>query len=101
MARGAHVATTGMGRSCGGVAALADLGPGRRLGDTRLPEPDSAATAFSMRCLALLLSSAPTWSEPGVGGGRPWVGVCHGVIMKRPGRCLWRGRRWSAACRVS
>jgi CRP-like cAMP-binding protein len=55
MARGAHVATTGMGRSCGGVAALADLGPGRRLGDTRLLEPDSAATAFSMRCLALLL----------------------------------------------
>jgi hypothetical protein len=101
MASGAHVATTGMRRSCGGVAALADLGPGRRLGDTRLLEPDSAATAFPMRCLALLL----IFGADVVRTGRRWwtalVGVCHGVIMKRPGRCLWAGRRWSAACRVS
>jgi CRP-like cAMP-binding protein len=75
MASGAHVATTGVRMSCGGVAAVADHDPGRGLGDTGLLGSDSAATASPMRCLAVLLIS--------------------GVAVVRAGRGWWTalGRR--------
>lgn len=57
MFTGAHVGGTGARTSYGGIAALPNLGPRRRLGITGLLGPDSAAKAALLRSLVSLLTS--------------------------------------------